>query len=150
MIRTEITTVVSRPLAEVFAYVADFGTLPLYDPYVTSIERTSPGPVGVGSTWRHRRVQGRRSIDAPIEMVEYEPNRRLAIASGSKGFDVRSTQTFAACGEGPTQVAEALEMRPSGVVRLMEPIIGRQVPKQAAEVHRRLKEVLERGPAKAS
>ena len=143
MIRTEIRTVVSRPLEEVFAYVADFSKLPQYDRWVTSIEKTSPGPVGVGSTWRHRRVQGRRSIDAPIKMIEYERNRRLAIVSGSKGFAVRSTQTFAAHGDESTEVVEVLEMRLSGMVRLFEPIIRRQVPKQGAEVHRRLKEILE-------
>jgi uncharacterized membrane protein len=146
VISTEIRTMVSRPLAEVFAYVADFSNLPLYDPYVMSIEKTSPGPVRVGSTWLHRRAQGRRSIDAPIQMTEYEPNRRLSIASGSKGIDVRSTQTFTSLGDGSTEVAEVLEMRLSGVVRLFEPIIRRQVPRQAAEVHRRLKELLEASP----
>jgi uncharacterized membrane protein len=146
VISTRIRTTVSRPLTEVFAYVADFSKLPLYDPYVTSIEKTSPGPVGVGSTWRHQRAQGRRTIDAPIEMTAYEPNRRLAIASGSKGFDVRSTQTFVALDDGSTEVVEVLEMRLSGLARLFEPIISRQVLKQGAEVHRRLKELLEASP----
>jgi hypothetical protein len=38
---------------------------------------------------------------------------------------------------------EVLEMRLSGFVRLFEPMIRRQLPKQSAEVHQRLKEVLE-------
>jgi uncharacterized membrane protein len=146
MIRTQIRTIVSRPLADVFAYVADFSTLPQYDPYVLSVERTSAARVGVGSTWRHTRKQGRQTIESPIEVVEYEPNHRLAIVSGSKGFAVRSTQTFASLGDGSTELVEVLEMRLSGVVRLFEPVIRRQVPRQGEEVHRRLKEVLEAAP----
>jgi uncharacterized membrane protein len=143
MIRTEISTVVSRPLADVFSYLADFDNLPQYDPWVTSIAKTSAGPVGVGSTWTHRRVQGRRTINAPIELVEYEPNRRITITSGSKGFEVRSTQSFTASGAGATEVTEVLQMRLSGITRLFEPIIRRQVPQQGADVHRRFKEILE-------
>ena len=114
MIRTTIRTVVSRPLAGVFAYLADFGNLADYEPWVTSIEATSVGPVRAGSSWRHTRVRGRRRIDAPIELVEYEPSRLLAIISGAKGFAVRSTQSFRAVGEDSTEVVEVLEMRLGG------------------------------------
>jgi hypothetical protein len=41
-------------------------------------------------------------------------------------------------------VTEDLEMRLSGSVRLFEPLIRRQVPKQTAEVHSRFKEILEK------
>jgi hypothetical protein len=42
-----------------------------------------------------------------------------------------------------TEVVEVLEMRLRGLVRLFEPIIRRQVPKQGVEVHRRFKQILE-------
>jgi hypothetical protein len=59
---------------------------------------------------------------------------------------VRVTQTFTALGEDSTEVVEVLEMRLSGLVRLFEPIIRRQAPKQAAAVHQRFKEILEASP----
>jgi hypothetical protein len=65
--------------------------------------------------------------------------------SGSKGFDVRSTMTFAPHETSGTLVVERLVMQLSGFVRLFEPMIRRQVPKQSAEIHHRLKEVLEAG-----
>jgi hypothetical protein len=46
---------------------------------------TSAASTGAEATWLHERVQGRRTIEAPIEVVEYEPNARLTIKSGSKG-----------------------------------------------------------------
>jgi uncharacterized membrane protein len=143
MIRAQVRTVVNRPVEQVFGYLADFGHLPRHDPWVRKVERTSAGPTGVGSTWRHERVQGRRVIEAPIEIVEYEPNQLLTIKSGSPGFDVRASQTFRPIGADSVEVVEDLEMRLSGFIRLFTPLIRRQVPKQAAEAHRRFKEVLE-------
>jgi len=143
MIRFQYAGVINRPVHEVFAYVSDFSTLPEYDRFVQSARKTSEGPIGVGTTWTHRRAQGRRSFDAPIRMEAFEPDRRFVMRSGSDGFDVTSTMSFEAAGEGGTRVEEVLEMRLSGFVRLLQPVISRQVPKQGAEVHRKLKEVLE-------
>ena len=145
MIRTEVVTVIDRPVDEVFAFVADFTTLPQYDRWVESVERVDDGPIGVGSAWTHRRTQGRRRIDAPIELVEYRSPRSFAMVSGSPGFEVRSSMTFEAIDPATTKVTELLEMRLSGLPRLFEPMIRRQVPGQGEEVHRQLKRVLEAG-----
>jgi hypothetical protein len=123
--------------------LVDFSNLPQCDRYVETAERTSEGPIAKGSTWTHRRVQGRRRFDAPIRLAEYEQDRRFVMVSGSNGLDVRSTMTFDAHGDNGTRMVEVLEMRLSGLARLFEPMIRRQVPKQGAEVHERLKEVLE-------
>jgi uncharacterized membrane protein len=144
VIRAQVKTVVARPIDVVFSYLADFTHLPEHDPWVKRVKLTSPSSTGVGATWLHERVQGRRTIEAPIEVVEYEPNARLTIKSGSKGFDVRAAQTFRSIGDDSTEVTEDLEMRLSGIVRLFEPLIRRQVPRQAAEVHSRFKEILEK------
>ena len=143
MIRTEIVTVIDRPAEEVFAFAADFRNLPRYDRWVESCEQTSDGPIGAGSTWTHRRVQGRRHFDAPIRMTDYAPPKQFVMVSGTRGFDVRSTMTFQPLDDHRTQVTEVLEMRLSGLPRLVEPLIRRQVPGQGRQVHERLKEVLE-------
>jgi uncharacterized membrane protein len=142
MIKAEHAVEIEKPLHDVFLFVGDFATLPRYDPYVVSVERTSDGPITEGSTWVHTRVQGKRRIVAPITMTEYVPDRKIAIASGSKGFDVRSTMIFARHGVG-TKVSEVLEMRLSGMMRLLEPLVRRQVQPQLLEVHGRLKKLLE-------
>lgn len=138
-----MVTVINRPIEEVFDFVADFCTLPRYDRWVESARRTDDGPIGTGSKWTHRRIQGRRRFDAPIELVEFASPRRFVMASGSRGFDVRSTMTFEQVEPDETKVTEVLEMRLSGLPRLFERMIRRQVPGQAEEVHRRLKAILE-------
>jgi uncharacterized membrane protein len=143
MIHMEMTTIIERPLTDVFAFVADFATLPRYDRWVESVEKTSSGPIGVDTTWTHQRVQGRRRITAPIRLVEYQPSERLAMVSGSAGFDVRSMMVFRSLGDARTEFTETLEMRLSGFPRLLEPFIRRQVGPQSQEVHVRLKQILE-------
>jgi uncharacterized membrane protein len=142
MIRVRIQTSVARPVEEVFAYLSDFSNIPAYDPAVRSIRRTSDGPVGVGSTWTHIRTMGRRAFEAPITMTEFEPNRRLAIESGEGSIRVRAVQTFEPSAAGTT-VTEDLDMRIAGLARLAEPFIRRSIQKQAPEVHRRFKALLE-------
>ena len=142
MIKAEHAVEIERPLHDVFLFVSDFATLPEYDRYVISVEKTSDGPVTEGSTWTHTRVQEKRRIVAPIKLIEYVPDQHFVMVSGSKGFDVRSTMTFAVSGTG-TKVSEILEMKLSGMVRLFEPFIRGQVPAQLLEVHNKLKHVLE-------
>lgn len=42
---------IARPLNEVFAYAADFANGEEWDPGVKSAQKTSDGPVGVGTTY---------------------------------------------------------------------------------------------------
>lgn len=134
-----------RDRSTVFICVVNFETLPKYDPYVISAQRTPTGPIGVGSTWTHTRTQGPQKIVAPIKLTEFDPPRRFVLESGSGGFEVRSTMTFGPSGDGVTKVTEVLEMKTKGLTRLFEPMIKRQVPKRA-EVHDCLKEVIEAHP----
>jgi uncharacterized membrane protein len=146
VIRTELSTTIRRPQPEVFAYVADFENLPAYDRWVVSVKKISPGPIGRGSTWTHERTQGPQKIVAPIELVEFDAPKRFVMASGSGGFEVRSTMTFEAVGDGATKVTEVLEMKTKAITRLFEPFIRRQVPGQSAEVHEKMKQVIEGAP----
>ncbi|MBU8865537.1 SRPBCC family protein [Paenarthrobacter aromaticivorans] len=146
MIRFENSVTVDRDPTIVFNFVVNFETLPKYDRYVISAQKTSTGPIGVGSTWTHIRTQGPQKIVAPITLTEFDPPRRFVMESGSGGFEVRSTMTFEPSGDGVTKVTEVLEMKTKGLTRLFEPMIKRQVPKQGSEVHDRLKEVIEALP----
>ena len=78
--------------------------------------------------------------------MEWEPNRKLAIRSGAGAFNVFTTQDFEQNGDA-TRVTETLEMRVSGLLRLMEPLMRRQARRQGEEIHQRFKEILERDAA---
>jgi hypothetical protein len=68
----------------------------------------------------------------------------LAIRSGAGAFSVFTAQDFEQNGDA-TRVIETLEMRVSGLLRLMEPLMRGQARRQGEEIHQRFKEILERG-----
>jgi uncharacterized membrane protein len=73
--RSEVT--IRRPRAEVFGFVADLENLPTWNYYVVSVRRTTPGSVGVGSTFH----QVRESDEQDLEIVAYEEGRSIAFAT---------------------------------------------------------------------
>ena len=55
--------VISRPIDEVFDFVADERNEPKYNPQMTLAEMVTQGPIGVGSKFPPRRRSGCRDID---------------------------------------------------------------------------------------
>ena len=46
----EVVTVISRPVEEVFAVIADVAKTPIWTPGLSQVRRTSDGPIGVGAS----------------------------------------------------------------------------------------------------
>ncbi len=72
----------------VFAFVADPANLPDWQVGIVSVERTSAGPIGVGSTAHVvRELMGRR-LSVDLRVSAYEPDRRLGLESAAAGIEV--------------------------------------------------------------
>src|SRR5205823_4761938 len=86
MVRAEYSVIVKRTPMEVFKFVvADFfQNGPKWTPGLVELEKTSAGPMSLGTTGR---VIGRdsegRLIETAIVVTKYEPDRRLAVKSSS-------------------------------------------------------------------
>ena len=77
MISVEHSVVIDRPIHEVFAFIANVENNPQWQQSVLETRKTSPGPVGVGSTGIEvRQFMGRR-MELSFEVTEYEENSRL-------------------------------------------------------------------------
>jgi hypothetical protein len=65
----EVTTVVDRPIEEVFAFLADGTNDPKFSPRVLEIRKTTDGPTGVGtvyaSTVKDAGVKTKRECPTP-------------------------------------------------------------------------------------
>jgi len=72
--------IVRRPPADVFDFVATkhFENHPRWDPELLEMTQTSPGPVGIGTTARVVRRQGRRRVEGTATVTAYEPGRVAA------------------------------------------------------------------------
>jgi len=142
MPRAEHSTVVQRPPADVFAFLADAENDPRWRPGVMDISRASGEGVGARYKQGMKGPMGRR-IAADIEITELRPNE-LIVFRAVEG-PVRPTGRYELTpADGGTQVRFVLEAEVSGIKRLMSPMVQKQMDREVGNLER-LKQVLESG-----
>lgn len=125
MQRVERSARIGAPPEAVFAYLADLDNLAEWQMGVVSAEQTSPGEIGVGSTARvARELMGQR-IEAPLTVTEYDPPRRLVIASEVSGVKATGALDLVEADADATDLRFAMEIRGSLLTTFMEPMIAR-------------------------
>lgn len=114
---------VERPVAEVFAFIADSRNEPGYNPEMRSVELLTGEPIGPGT--RYRTVMG-RGMEMLVTVTRHEPSRLLGIATTSRLMDTDGTLTFAAVSDDPaaTTMSWDWEVSPKGWLRLLGPAFG--------------------------
>ncbi len=141
MAKLEISTVINRPVEEVFAFLSN----PENDPKWRSgieVKKTSEGPIGVGATYRTVVTALGRRIEGEIEFTEYEPNRRCATKTKSWPIPVESQWTFERV-EGGTRVDVTLVAEPGGFFKLAEPLLVSILKRQFEADSANLKDLME-------
>ena len=146
MFTKRVAVHVSRPPDEVFAFVADARNRPLWDESVDTEELTSPAPIGVGSTVRTGMRSMGRDYVLTWEIVEHDPPTRQIIESTSGPFATTLAYRLSAQ-DGGTSVEFSVTGRPTGGLRLLQPLIARNTQKNLDRAFPRLKQVLETGAA---
>ncbi|MGZ3598502.1 MAG: SRPBCC family protein [Ktedonobacterales bacterium] len=75
MLTIEAQTNIRRPVHEVFAFLADFTHMPLWNYYINSVTQVSPGPLGMGTVFD----QVRRSDRQQYAVTELLPDQQVAV-----------------------------------------------------------------------
>jgi uncharacterized protein YndB with AHSA1/START domain len=135
---------ISRPPDEVFAFVSDARNRPLWDQSVDTEQLTSPEPIGVGSTVRTGLRSMGRDYVLTWEITEHEPPGRQTIESTSGPFPTTLAYQLSAR-DGGTLVEFSVTGRPTGILRLLQPLIARNTQKNLDRGFPRLKRLLETG-----
>jgi uncharacterized membrane protein len=113
---------VTRPVGEVFAFVADGENAMRWRPGVLDVARQSGE--GLGAIYRQGvKGPGGRRIAADYEVTAFEPDRRIAFRAIAGPVRPTGEYRFAAAGAGTT-VSLALEATLTGWKRL---VMGRAV-----------------------
>jgi PAS domain S-box-containing protein len=88
MVKAESTTVIERPLAAVFEFVAGdfFRNYPRWSPEVVELAPLSSGPLRVGSMARQVRVDRGRRTESTFRVTQLEPPRALAFQGVSAPY----------------------------------------------------------------
>jgi uncharacterized protein YndB with AHSA1/START domain len=136
------TVTIARPTEEVFAFLADFQNVPRWNYAIEQTTKTSPGPVGVGVTYRQTRTVPRRGEEG-FEVTVFEPPGRLAVRGQIGPFHATTGYRLEPAAGG-TRLTNNVELEPA--TPLLRPIGPLVVPRVKAAVARNLavlKELLE-------
>lgn len=142
MAKFEISTVIKRPTEEVFAVMSNAENISKWQSGTIEAEKTSDGPIGVGTTWRTvSRFLGRR-IESESEFTEYELNRKLGFKSKSGPIQFESRMTFERV-EGGTRINTKFEAEIGGFFKLAEPLVVSMGKRQLEGDFANLKDLME-------
>jgi hypothetical protein len=144
-VRLAASQVIERPPAEVFRFVATdhFQNHPKWDPAVTAITQTSPGPMGVGTTARLVRTDQGWRVEGTMEVTEYEPVRSFTEVSRFGPFPLRARATLAPVAPASTRLELVIETHARGAIRWLLPLMRGTFRKTMASSLRSIKEQVE-------
>lgn len=114
---------INRSVEDVFAILSNAENDPTYSSLVVEARRTSPGPIGVGTTARLvSRMFGRRIVN-DWTVTEFDPNRTYAWQRTSGGVPLGGRMTFDEV-DGRTRVSATITVEPDGILRFIAPLIA--------------------------
>jgi uncharacterized protein YndB with AHSA1/START domain len=142
MTTIEASVVINRPVEEIFAFVADPNNTVQWAGPVIEAEKTSEGPVGLGTTSTRVTQFLGRTMEATYEITEYEVNRYYADKMTSGPMPIGGRISFEPTNEG-TKVTVAGDIEAAGFYKLAEPLIARMAKRQVATDVQTLKDLLE-------
>jgi hypothetical protein len=130
MIEHQLSVTLAQQPERAFDFFVDFPNEPAWNPECLKVEKTSTGPVGVGTTYigKMRRVgQIKTEIVALNRPNSFSTVERSRGAEGS--FDFRFTPY-----DGGTRMEITMRLLPRGPMRLLEPLMRWMVPRMLAEL----------------
>ncbi|MCE5298133.1 MAG: SRPBCC family protein [Methanoregulaceae archaeon] len=133
---------IKAPVEKVFAITTDASRWSTWHTAIPEAEQTSDGPVGVGTTFRGvTRLMG-RSMPWTATVTEYEANRKFGKNIDSGSVFVEQHNICTPTTEG-TIFGMVYDMKFSGCMRLMSPMLVRAMRKEMKNSLVKLKQVLE-------
>jgi carbon monoxide dehydrogenase subunit G len=144
MINLDLSTLIDRPVKEVFLFVANPNNMSKWNSAVVSVQQITPGPVGVGTKFKSIGEALGRRIEGEVEVTAYEPDTKSGFQMNAGPIQVNVTLTFKTVGTG-TKLNLNAQGKPAGVFKLAEGVMSGQVKSMMEANLARLKSVLEKG-----
>jgi len=138
-----ITITINRPVADVFAYLADLEKLPRWNYAIQQTRKVSPGPVAIGTRYDQVRTVPTRQEES-LEVVELDDGRKLTVRGTLNKLPARLGYDLEPVGE-TTVLTNSVELTVQGPLVLASPLATRHVKQAVAANLAVLKEILEGG-----
>jgi hypothetical protein len=141
MITASADVTVDRPVEDVFLFLTDAANHGRWDSTSIEMEPLQPGPWHEGLEFREVRRIGRRPTEVRSRIARFESGRSMDLESLT-GPTFRGHWRLSAV-DGRTRLRWTGELEPSGLARILSPLIQRQFRQTTAANFARLKDVLE-------
>jgi uncharacterized protein YndB with AHSA1/START domain len=140
MIEFVIERDINRPPGAVFAYVTDATKLVTWQ--TNTVSAVPDRPIALGTKIREvHRAPGGKQIESTVEVVEYEPHRAFGLRT-IEGMPVDGHITFEPHDHG-TRFRFKVSVRPTGMMRVGQPLIRAVLRRQFDQHCTKLKSALE-------
>jgi uncharacterized protein YndB with AHSA1/START domain len=136
--------VIAAPPEKVWAFISDLERGPEWSVATLECELISPGPIGLGTTYRSVSKFAASRIRTEHEIVEWDPPHRM-VSRVTKGGETLFTQVCEPAGEGAILSMVNDFALPRGVPALVGEKLAQQVSKTLSEELTRIKEAVESG-----
>lgn len=132
---------IRRPIAEVFQFLSNFENMPKWNYFVVNVKKISDGPVGINTAFR----QKRKTDSQEYKIIEYEPNKSVAVKVQPPGVKLTMRFTFqSSYNDNGTMVVDKWKFD-TGIPALFARIGAINVKAAVAENLEKLKQLLETG-----
>jgi uncharacterized membrane protein len=121
-VSSEIT--IERPPGVVSAYVCDPANAAIWHGHIKSAEWKSEPLVRVGSRVAFVAEFLGKRLDYTYELVEFEPGEKLVMRSVEGPFPMETSYIFEATRDGHTKVTLRNHGKPTGVSKMVTPMIA--------------------------
>src|SRR5215510_15062819 len=143
MIKVEESTVINRPVAEVFAFVANFENHPKWESNFQKVKLLTSTPTGVGTQYQCDMKLPGQTATSKFEITEYEVNRKIAFEGEPAGPAKPDGSFLFESVPGGTKITLVPRPKFRGLFKLLEPMMAGYVRKQNRDHLNSLKRILE-------
>jgi uncharacterized membrane protein len=143
MINVEASTVINRPVAEVFDFVANFENHPKWEMNFQKVKLLNSTPTGVGTTYQCELKLPGQSATSKFEITEYEANKKIAFEGEAAGPAKPKGSFLFQSVTGGTKLTLLPRPEFRGFFKLLEPMMAGYIRKQNEEHLSNLKRLLE-------
>jgi hypothetical protein len=135
--RYETTLTIPRSRERTFAFVSDFRNAARWDPRTYSAEKTTDGPIGIGTRFtltggalreesveRFHVPRWMAGMALPYDIVEFDAPNGFVLTGESSAMRWRDDLEFSSAG-GTTRLRYTAELEFKGPLRIGEPLLSR-------------------------
>jgi uncharacterized protein YndB with AHSA1/START domain len=135
------TITINRPVADVFAFLADLENLPRWNYAIQQTRKLSPGPVAVGTRYHQVRTVPTRQEES-LEVIELDDGRKITVRGTLNRLPAQLGYHVESAGN-TTVLTNRVELTLPAPQALVSTLATRQIRGAVAENLKVLKRLLE-------